>query len=524
LLDSSRQQLNTPMKTETHRRVCLFRITARDREKLEALVFQRYPRREWGSFFRFGYRVTRWGLHVCFVNTLEPQAGDLKRESGIVEFNAEYILRAQLALAETKLGIGVIHSHPQGCGTFASRLDDDMDGYFSSEFADYGEGRPYVSLRVARDGEGSFSFSGEAWLDGEQMPVTEWFTVGEELQREQAEWAFLAGSETDEADERMARFTELIGERASRLRNSSVAVIGCSGLGSPAVHVLVRAGVRRFVLVDPEHFAPSNHERMHGSIWRDLGTKPLKVEILRRLILDIEPAAEVIGICGNVLDEAVLDEILRCDLVLGCTDSQHSRAALGDYASHYHLPCIDAAVLMRAKNGKLTEQVGELARYTADEPCPWCMGRINQKALAHELMTDEERQQRARAAADAVQRGVDGAQYWGDAPPPELTVGYMTTVVGAMQAGYAEGWLSGASQMPHQRFQFDLGMPSLGVVPVEKARSSECSCHWTKGWNDQARDERSITMPPHWSRASISSGATVTDSAWLAPQLTPSQA
>ncbi len=495
------------MKTKHHRRVCLFRITARDRKKLEALVFKRYPHREWGSFFRFGYRITSWGLHISFVDAIEPEPGELKRESGIVEFEAMYILRAQLALTETKLGIGVIHSHPQGCGTFASSLDDDMDAYFSREFSVYGEGRPYVSLRVARDDEGIFSFTGEAWLKGEQVTVTEWFTVGEELQREQAEQAFGIGSETDAADERMARFTELIGERAERIRNSSVGVIGCSGLGSPAVHVLVRAGVRRFVLVDPERFAPSNHERMHGSTWRDLETKPLKVEILRRLILDIEPTAEVVTIRGNVLDGVVLDELLRCDLVLGCTDSQHSRAALGEYASHYLLPCIDAAVLMRAKNGKLTEQVGELARYTADEPCPWCLGRIYQKALAYELMTDEEREQRALAAAEAMQRGVDGAQYWGDKPPRELTVGYMTTAVGAMQAGYAEGWLSGASQMPHQRFQFDFGMPSLGVVPVEKERSLECSCNRTKGWNDQACDERSVTMPSHWPSAGIVSGA-----------------
>lgn len=499
------------MNSENQKPVCLFRITARDREKLEALVFKRYPRREWGSFFRFGYRLTRWGIHASFVDAIEPQSGELKRESGIVEFEAGYILRAQMALAETKLGIGVIHSHPQGCGTFASSLDDDMDGYFSSEFAAYGEGRPYVSLRVARDETGEFSFSGEAWLDGKSMPVTEWLTVGEELLREASQQGFQTADTKTAADERTARFTELVGERTGRIRASAVAVVGSGGLGSPAVHVLARAGVKRFVLVDPEHFAPSNHERMHGSTWGDLDARLLKVEILRRLILGIEPSAEVVTIRGNVLDDAVLDEVLQCDLALGCTDSQHSRAALGDYASHYLLPCIDAAVLMRAKGGKLTEQVGELARYMADEPCPWCLGRINQKALAYELMTEEEREQRARAAAEAVQRGVDGAQYWGGKPPRELTVGYMTTAVGAMQAGYAIGWLAGASEMPHQRFQFDLGMPMLGVVPVEKPRTPACSCNRTKGWGDQAREERSVTMPEHWPRADNSASGNASE-------------
>ena len=494
-------------------KTCLFRITAGDRQKLKKLLFRRYPHREWGSFFRFGYRIMPWGVHLSFVDAMEPRPGDLKRSSGIVEFSARYILRAQLALADTELGIGVIHSHPQGCSTFASWSDNDMDKYFASEFASYGAGRPYVSLRIAQDSGGAFTFSGEAWLNGKQMPVTELFTVGTELQREAAECrASRDGCFRSAADENTARLTELIGQRAGRLKNSTVAVIGCGGLGSPAVHVLVRAGVRRFVLVDPESFAASNRERLHGSTWHDLDAKPLKVEILRRLILDIEPTAEVTTICGNVLDETVLDELLRCDLVLGCTDSQHSRAALGDLANHYLLPCIDAAVLMRAKNGKLTEQVGELARYSADKPCPWCLGRIDQKALAYELMTEEEREQRARAAAEAVQRGVDGAQYWGDKPPRELTVGYMTSTVGSIQAGYAEGWITGAGAMPHQRFQFDLGMPLLGVVPVEKSRKLECSCNRTKGWADQARAERSVTMPAHWPRAIVTNSAIETDS------------
>ena len=373
-----------------------------------------------------------------------------------------------------------------------------MDDYFSGEFATYGAGRPYVSLRIAKSADGNFTFGGEAWVNGASMPVTEWFTVGEELEHEVSEIVSTAKNEGSILDERTARLTELVGERTARLPNSVVGVIGCSGTGSPAIHVLVRAGVRRFVLVDPEAFAPSNHERMHGSTWRDLKTKPPKVEILRRLILEINPKAEVKIIRGNVLDENVLDELLKCDLVLGCTDTQHSRAALGDFASHYLLPCLDVAVLMRAKNGKLTEQVGEIARYTADEPCPWCLGRISQKALTYELMTDAEREQRAQAAAEAVKRGVDGTQYWGEKPPRELTVGYMTTAVGAIQAGYAEGWITGAATMPHQRFQFDLAMPLLGVVPADKPRKPECSCNWTKGWADQARAERSVSKPSHW--------------------------
>lgn len=507
---------------------CIFRITAADREKLEQLLFKRYPHQEWGTFFRFGYRITSWGIHLTFVDALEPRSGDLKRDSSIVEFEAGYILRAQLALDASPLGIGVIHSHPQNFSTGASWLDNDMDRYFAKEFATYGDGRPYVSLRVARDDEGRFWFSGEAWLNGEQMPVTEWLTVGTALGREDAEFSRRTQRESDHngqgSDEGQigltsnatmettnARVVELLGrESVTRQQRCTAGIVGCSGTGSPAAHVLARAGVGRFVLVDPQYFSPSNHERFHASTWHDLDKQQLKVELVRRMILDINPEAEVVIIRGNVLDEDVLDELLRCDVVLGCTDSQHSRAALSDYSTHYLLPCIDSAVLMRAKSGVLVEQVGEFARYSPDEPCAWCLGRISQKVLSYELMSEAEREERQRAASEAVRRGVDGEQYWGGTPPRELTVGSMTTTIGAMQAGYAQGWITGASQMPHQRFQFDPGMPFLGVVPVEKVRRPECSCNRTKGWGNQARADRSVSRPLHWLKKGperVSSGA-----------------
>ena len=475
----------------------MFRIAGIDRRNLEVLLFRRYPHAEWGTFFRFGYRITPWGLHVTFVESLEPGPGDLNLHSNIVEFSARYILRAQLHLGSTTLGIGVIHSHPEDCGTGASPLDEDMDRYFHREFFECSEGRPYVSVRLARHSDGRFRFSGEAWVGGEVLPITELLTIGEELSRQTALPCSAIAIDA-EVEEYRARYVELVGDRVGRLRQATIGVVGCSGLGSPAVHVLVRAGVRRFVLIDPKLFDPSNLERMHGSNRQDVDAKLPKTEILGRLIHEIDPGAEVTMIRGNVLHDHVLDELLKCDLVLGCTDSQHSRAALGDFASHYLLPCLDAAVLMRAKNGKLTEQVGEIARYSPIEPCPWCLGRIDQKVLAYELMTDAERNQRALAAAEAVRRGIDGEQYWGNELPRELTVGYITTTVGAMQAGYAEAWLTGAAFMPHQRFQFDLGMPLLGVVSAAKHRKAECSCNRTKGWGDQARCDRSVTMPDHW--------------------------
>ncbi len=59
--------------------------------------------------------------------------------------------------------------------------------------------------------------------------------------------------------------------------------------------------------------------------------------------------------------------------------------------------------------------------------CPWCRSRISVEGIQYGTATDAERQfVKQPAAAEAEQRGVDGAQYWGGTPPPELTVGYLT--------------------------------------------------------------------------------------------------
>jgi hypothetical protein len=279
-----------------------------------------------------------------------------------------------------------------------------------------------------------------------------------------------------------------------------VGVVGCSGTGSPTIHLLARAGIGELVLVDPGRFKPSGHQRNHASRHADLSAGPgaWKIALASRLVKDIRPDAEVTGFVGDVLDELVLDELLRCDLILGCTDSNYARAALGDIAAHYLVPVIDLAVQMRASDGILQEQIGEIALYGPNLPCPWCRGRVDVHGIRYETATEAERKFFADAAADAEQRGIDGAQYWGGTPPPELTAGYLTTMVGAMGVGYAQNMLLGSAKLPHHRFQFDLGFPSLGVVADERPPRPDCSCQKSIGRGDQARDDRCVSRPNHW--------------------------
>jgi len=213
---------------------CLFRIRKSDRETLERLIFQRYPGEgmghQWGTFFRFGFRRTTWGLAASFVAMERPNPGDLDRFSSVTVFRSR----------------GVVHSHPQGYATFPSPSDHDMDDYYAEEFCRYGKGKPYASIIFVRDRDGAFRFTGRVFDRGEWYPVTEFLTVGDDLQRDEA---------------------QVFPDEESEAESAERTVL-------PAESTTAR------------HFAPSNLERMHGSRFADAQERPplTKVEIIARHI------------------------------------------------------------------------------------------------------------------------------------------------------------------------------------------------------------------------------------------------
>ena len=484
-------------------REALFRIRARDKKELLRTLFHRYPEREWGTFFRFGFRRTKWGILLTYVDALAPLPGDLDRRSSIVEFRPAYIQRALTGLDDHPLAIGVIHSHPEGCGVSPSITDDDMDSYFSEEFERFSNGRPYASIIVAKDEDGNLSFSGRIFDKGTWFDLRTTLTLGTTLTRELSATLMRGIEDSKEITNNniVERVAQLLGPQAPlTLGRAVIGVVGASGTGSPALHILARANIGTIVVVDPGRAKTSNHERNLAMKYTDLHAeqKPYKVTLARRMIEEINPEIEVHSFVGDVLDDMVLDELVRCDVVLGCTDTNYARAALGDIAVQYLVPVIDLAVQMRARGGSLLEQLCEIAYYTAGSPCPWCCNRVTAAAIRFETSTEAERELMANAAAEAELQGLDGAQYWGGTPPAELTVGYLTTMLGALGSGYAQNLILGSGTVPHRRFQFDIGKSSFALVEDAREVNQECACQRVIAWSDQARADRSVTKPLHW--------------------------
>jgi hypothetical protein len=475
------------------KRRVIVRLASPETELLRSIVFRRYPAYEWATFARFGWRETNDALVLTLAGLDPPQSGDLNEHVGHVAIDEAYTLREALAAEHHPLAVGVIHSHPQECAPIPSPIDDDMDGYYVQYFPSFAPGRPYVSL-IAAIINGDLALSGRVWWREEWLRV-EAFCV----ERTPVEtWVGTRSKAGELERERTARFNAAFGrEAATRLRRATVAIIGAGGTGSAAIEVLARAGVGRLIIVDPDRLTESNLERVHGSDSSHVKRKWTKVALAREHVHAIDPTCDVVGLVGSLPQDEVIDAVITADVLLGCTDQQHSRLAMSDLAVRFLLPAIDCGVALEGADGKVSGQIVQLVRCLAADPCVLCRGMINAQRVGEELMSLEERQQRSMAARDAVARGENPDPYWHGAPQLN-TVGYLTTTAGALAAGYSIGWLTGRFDPPFSRLQMNVTAPFLDVTDDPIQARSYCACRRIRGWADQGKADRFVTAPTHW--------------------------
>ncbi len=127
-----------------------------------------------------------------------------------------------------------------------------------------------------------------------------------------------------------------------RLWRTSVLMVGVGGVGSWCAEALVRSGVGRLTLVDPDCVEPTNCNRQLQATSATIG-RP-KVEALRERLLEINPEAEVTPLRASFPfettgDEGEGDDLEGYDFVVDAIDSLADKAALilrVTHLSHLH--------------------------------------------------------------------------------------------------------------------------------------------------------------------------------------------
>jgi molybdopterin/thiamine biosynthesis adenylyltransferase len=148
---------------------------------------------------------------------------------------------------------------------------------------------------------------------------------------------------------------------ARGLQRAQVAIVGLGSLGSSVAVALAKAGVGRFVLLDPEFLDPENVARHVGGV-DDLCLP--KVEVVSRAIHRINPAAEVVQVQAALsLDPAGwgkdptqhLIEVTHepLGIVVCATATTEAESVVNHLCVTHECPGIFAAVLGRAEHGRV---------------------------------------------------------------------------------------------------------------------------------------------------------------------------
>jgi len=146
-----------------------------------------------------------------------------------------------------------------------------------------------------------------------------------------------------------------------RLRRLSVAVVGCSGTGSPLVEQLVRLGVGEIVLVDDDHIEDRNINRILNSTMEDANKKRLKVDVIGDAIERMGLGTKVVRVSKNLWDTDVVREVAQCDVVFGCMDTVDGRYLLNRLATFYLQPYFDVGVrLIAVRDGEEKGRIREI--------------------------------------------------------------------------------------------------------------------------------------------------------------------
>lgn len=253
---------------------------------------------------------------------------------------------------EQQLSVVKIHSHPGGYRSF-SPTDDESDRLLlpmirASVEADI----PHGSAVMLPSGE----VFGRVLLKDGFASIDCVNVVGDDLRF----WYADAGRAVipDFAASHAQIFDQGTIERLQRL---SVAVVGCSGTGSPLIEQLVRLGVGEIVLVDDDHIEDRNINRIINSTMDDAAKKRPKVDVIGDAIERMGLGTKVVRVAKNLWSPDVVREVAQCDVVFGCMDTVDGRYLLNRLASFYLLPYFDVGVrLVAVRDGEEKGRIREV--------------------------------------------------------------------------------------------------------------------------------------------------------------------
>lgn len=175
-------------------------------------------------------------------------------------------------------------------------------------------------------------------------------------------------------DGRFSRYIGALGgsEIHHRIRGLVVAICGVSRTGSLIATHLVRAGVRRLVLVDPDVVEDHQLDAMDVAGRRRIGMH--KVQAVAAELRRIDPEVEVLPVPHRLEEEPARSAVLKADVIVTSADSHRPRVLSALMASAYGKVHVDIGTgVLRSATGV---EMGLDVRIMPPGACILCNGGV----------------------------------------------------------------------------------------------------------------------------------------------------
>ncbi|MER6401400.1 ThiF family adenylyltransferase [Kitasatospora sp. NPDC001603] len=310
-----------------------------------------------------------------------------------------------------------VHTHPApGSAPLPSRRDAAVDAQLAAAFRTRTGSGLYGTLIVAPH-EGGMTFTGR--IEGEhQAAIDRIFIAGPTFRLLRS-----FDSDTPDLPSLHDRQIRAFGTEIQRvLGELHIAVVGAGGTGSAVAEQLVRLGIRRLTLIDPDTLSTSNLTRVYGSTPADVG-RP-KVHVLADHLTRIADGVTVEPVVGSVSQRKIAHHVVGADVVFGCTDDEAGRMRLSRFSHAYLTPLIDCGVKITATpQGQIHDIIGRITVLHPGAACLLCRERVTPALAAAQ----------ERAAAEQTQLAKEG--YAPALPGIEPAVVAYTTATAAAAIG-----------------------------------------------------------------------------------------
>ena len=146
-------------------------------------------------------------------------------------------------------------------------------------------------------------------------------------------------------------------DERDRIKNSSVCIVGCGGIGGYAAEFLIRLGVKNLTVVDGDRFDESNLNRQILCTKDSIGK--CKASAVKERALSIAPEVCVKDINEFITEDNVRSVIAESELVIDALDNYESRKLLYTACSELGIPMLFGAIgAWQVQVGLLTSGCG----------------------------------------------------------------------------------------------------------------------------------------------------------------------